>query len=89
MAAIHEALASICEEGLENVWYRHKLCAEALRKGLVKIELKNVHQKEANRLHDGIGIFNLPHDVSSDVMLEYLKMRYVHETNQSVAHLLL
>lgn len=83
IAAIHEALASICEEGLEHVWYRHKLSGETLRKGILEMGLKSSYQNKNNRLHAGIGIFHLPSDIPSLALNEYLRMRWVYLVSKS------
>jgi len=39
MYALREALALLCEEGLEKCWARHKLCMEQFHKGLQEMGL--------------------------------------------------
>lgn len=71
LAALHEALAAICEEGLQNVWQRHKVCNEMLWKGSEKLGLKLVIDKTENRLH-GISIIGLPDDVNVHLLLQHI-----------------
>lgn len=70
MAALHEALAIICEEGLDNTWKRHKICNEMLWKGAENLGLKLVI-KQDNRLH-GITLIDVPEDIPIQALLHHL-----------------
>lgn len=71
LAALHEALATICEEGLENSWQRHKICNEMLWKGSEKLGLKLIIDEPENRLH-GISVVGLPDDVDVQTLLQHI-----------------
>lgn len=75
-AALHEAMATICEEGLENSWKRHKECAELLWQKAEEIGQRNLVEKVENRFH-GVSIISLPEDVPIAQFLEHLRQRYV------------
>lgn len=40
MYALREALAIVCEEGLESLWSRHEACAKKLHEGLGTLGLE-------------------------------------------------
>lgn len=71
LAALHEALAIICEEGLDNRWQRHKISNEMLWKGAEDLGLKLVVEKVENRLH-GVTVVDLPEDIPVQTLLQYL-----------------
>lgn len=50
MYALREALALICEEGLENCWARHNLCREQFHKGLAELGLSLLVKDPSIRL---------------------------------------
>lgn len=71
LAALHEALAAICEEGLENTWQRHKTCNEMLWKGSEELGLKLIIENPKYRLH-GISIIGLPDNVNVHMLLQHI-----------------
>lgn len=73
--ALHEALAEICEEGLENCWERHRICAEMLWEGLDKLGFTLPVKKE--RRLPQITIAKLPGDVQHPALLETLREQLV------------
>ena len=50
MFALREALAQVCEEGLENLIHRRMNCAKILYKGIAKLGLEFFVKKEEHRL---------------------------------------
>jgi len=71
--ALHEALLMLKEEGLENVWARHRANYEALRDGLQAMGLEFL-VKEENRLPQ-ISTVKVPEGVSEpQLRAELLKM---------------
>lgn len=50
MYALREGLALLAEEGLENCWTRHRVCAERLQAGLVELGLELFVADPAARL---------------------------------------
>jgi len=50
MYALREGLAAVSEEGLENCWRRHKLCADQLHTGLAHLGLELFVQDPNYRL---------------------------------------
>lgn len=71
--ALHEALLMLKEEGLENVWARHRSNYEALRDGLEAMGLEFL-VKEENRLPQ-ISTVKVPESVSEpQLRAELLKM---------------
>lgn len=71
LAALHEALATICEEGLDNTWKRHRRCNEMLWKGAEDLGLKLVIEKIENRLH-GITVIEVSEDIPIHPLLHHL-----------------
>lgn len=69
--AIREALAQIAEEGLENVWERHRVCAERFWKGVEKLGLDLFVKKPENRLHTVSPVL-IPKGAKWSVLLQYL-----------------
>lgn len=76
LAALHQALSQICEEGLENVWDRHKQCAELLWPGLEKLGIRLSIPKAENRFCS-VTSFELPSDIDRFILIEQLSNRYV------------
>lgn len=74
LAAVHEALAQLCEEGLESCWERHTLCAKMFHEGLQKLDLQTLVKKEENRF-DAVTPFFLPKDVPAMPFLEYIRKK--------------
>lgn len=72
--ALHEALAIICETGLENVWRKHKECAEIFWEGLEQIGLKPTVAKVENRFC-AVTPVDLPPDVKMPVLWDNLVQR--------------
>lgn len=50
MYGLREGLAIICEEGLENCWRRHRLCADRLQEGLAQLGLEMFVPNPEHRL---------------------------------------
>ena len=50
MYALREGLAAVSQEGLENCWRRHKLCADQLHSGLAQLGLELFVQDPNYRL---------------------------------------
>ena len=50
MYALREGLAVVAEEGLENCWRRHRLCADHLHTGLAKLGLELFVSDPSSRL---------------------------------------
>lgn len=71
LAALHEALAEICEEGLENRLKRHKACAELLWPKLEKLGCKLCIEKPENRFVS-VTAFKLPDGINRLVLAGHL-----------------
>ena len=50
MYALREGLAMVAEEGLENCWRRHRLCADHLHTGLTNMGLELFVSDPSSRL---------------------------------------
>lgn len=75
-AALHEALAEICEEGLENRLKRHKECAKLLWPGIEKLGGRLCVEKPENRF-SAVTAFALPKDVDRLVLIGHLLDKYL------------
>lgn len=76
LAALREALATIVEEGLQNVWERHRACAERLWSGLEKRGLELFVKEEKNRLWT-VTPMVVPSDVKWPVLVKYIREKSV------------
>lgn len=77
LAALHEALSEICEEGLESRFVRHKKCAEVLWPGLEKLGIKLDIEKPENRF-TSVTAFVLPPDIHRFVLAAHLLEKYTN-----------
>ncbi|XP_017779574.1 PREDICTED: serine--pyruvate aminotransferase-like [Nicrophorus vespilloides] len=75
IAALREALAEKLEEGMENVWNRHRTVSTHLWKRMESIGLKLFIQKEKNRLHS-INTYVLPDGIEWTVLLDHVYEKY-------------
>lgn len=75
VASIHEALAQISEEGLENVWARHKKNTHYFWKKLEEIGLDCFVEKPENRFN-GVTCVKVPENVDQLQLLAHLKNKY-------------
>lgn len=71
LAAVRQALAEICEEGIENAWLRHQKCSELFIKKIEKLGMRHFIQKPENRFC-GVNCVFLPEDVNWQTLCEYL-----------------
>ncbi|CAH0554525.1 unnamed protein product [Brassicogethes aeneus] len=76
LAAVRQALVHICEEGLQNVWKRHKESNELLVELSIK-ELNCTHfvKKIENRFA-GVNCLVLPEDVKWRIVYQYCLEKY-------------
>ncbi|WP_016957662.1 pyridoxal-phosphate-dependent aminotransferase family protein [Catenovulum agarivorans] len=72
--AIHEALALICKETLENRFIRHLRCSLALQRGIEALGLK-LFVPEAARLNSVIGI-EVPNGIAQKALCQHISNRY-------------
>lgn len=70
LASVREALAQIIEEGLENVWKRHRKCSEKMWEGMEKLGITHFIKKPENRLHSLTTVV-LPKDIEWPALYEY------------------
>lgn len=71
LAAIKESLTQIAEEGLENVWERHRICTERFWAGLEKNGLKPFVTKPENRTHSVTPV-TVPEGIDWAILLDYV-----------------
>ncbi|MER2490965.1 pyridoxal-phosphate-dependent aminotransferase family protein [Catenovulum sediminis] len=72
--AIHEALALICKETLENRFARHLRCSLALQRGIEALGLKLFVPAQA-RLNSVIGI-QVPNGIAQNALCQHISNRY-------------
>lgn len=72
VASVREALAGISEEGLENVWARHKRNTRLFWKKLDEIGLEIFVEKVENRFN-GVTCVKVPEDIDQMQLLTHLK----------------
>ncbi len=72
--AIHEALALICKETLENRFARHLRCSLALQRGIEALGL-SLYVPEEARLNSVIGI-SMPNGIAQKALCQHISNRY-------------
>jgi len=75
LCAAREALAEIVEEGLENVWERHRIIAERFWAGAERLGIKMFVELPENRLWT-VNCVCLPPKVKWTVLTSYLEEKY-------------
>lgn len=75
LLSVREALIEIAEEGLDNVWKRHKDCAQRFYDSLEKIGLKLLIKNPEDRLCTVTTII-LPDGVKWEKLLNFLLEKY-------------
>jgi len=65
LAATREALMQLMEEGMENVWERHRKVGEHMWQNMEAIGFPHWVKKRENRLHC-VGVYNLPSDAQGE-----------------------
>lgn len=74
VACVREALAQIAEEGLENVWARHKKNTRLFWKKLDEIGLESFVEKIENRFN-GVTCVKVPKDIDQMKFLAHIKQK--------------
>ena len=72
LSAVREALAQICEEGLLEIWARHKRNVEYFWKRLDEIGYTCFVKKRENRFHGVTGV-NVPEGISQREIIKFAK----------------
>ncbi|XP_062505628.1 alanine--glyoxylate aminotransferase-like isoform X2 [Corticium candelabrum] len=72
---MREALAEICEEGLQAIWERHQVNSELLWTGLENLGLKFLVPDKEYRLGTITAVI-LPSDVDSQAVIAYVKAKH-------------
>lgn len=75
LAALHEALAEICEEGLEKRFKRHRDCAELLWPALENLGVELCVKKPENRFVS-VTTCIMPADINRFVLAGHLLDKY-------------
>lgn len=75
LAAVREALAQICEEGMLEIWERHDKNIKVFWKKLEEIGLESFVEKVENRFK-GVTCVKLPPEVDHREFLEFLRKKY-------------
>ncbi|KAJ3642848.1 hypothetical protein Zmor_025599 [Zophobas morio] len=75
LSAVREALAQICEEGLLEIWARHKRNVEYFWKRLDEIGYTCFVNKRENRFHGVTGV-NVPEGISQRELIKFAKDKY-------------
>jgi aspartate aminotransferase-like enzyme len=75
VASLHEALQMILEEGLESVYQRHELVANAIRAGVTAMGLQ-LFPPQAERRSPGLTAFSVPAGLTSSGIRAELKADY-------------
>ncbi|XP_018567533.1 serine--pyruvate aminotransferase-like [Anoplophora glabripennis] len=82
-AAVRQALAEICEEGIENVWKRHQDCSDLFIKKTEKLGIRHFIEKPENRFC-GVNCVTLPEDVDWHEFCEYLLSKHEIELGMGI-----
>lgn len=69
--SLRQALKELCEEGLENVWLRHKKASELFLKLVEeKFGMKHLITKKENRFY-AVNCVVLPKDIKWPLLYDY------------------
>jgi aspartate aminotransferase-like enzyme len=83
--AFHTALTMILEEGLENVWERHRRLGQIAREGVLAADLELFAQ--AGYESNSVTAFSPPDGMSARAMLTMLRDDYNVEIQGGQAHM--
>lgn len=70
---VHAATKYICKEGVENVWQRHKKCAEMCRAGVLALGLKIF---SCDSYGNGVTAVVTPEGIISSEIINYMKNEF-------------
>lgn len=70
---VHAATKYMCQEGVENVWKRHKKCAEICRAGIKAIGLKTY---SCDSFGNGVTAVVAPEGIPSSKIIAYMKEEF-------------